>query len=253
MTENRGLNVTEKDTKRTDSRYLKIAVGNMYGFVTHMWSPLRGTCPHECKYCYVVKMAERFGNRLSEPRLDERHFVDLGEGKTIFVCHMSDLFAEDIPSKWIEKVVNHCKKYPKNTYLFQSKNPERFRFYGLHEMENVILATTVECDMGTEYNTYVSSAPLPWLRLSYVRQNRIRGKWLITIEPVLKFSSEFWKSLVGTKADMIAIGADSKKCDLEEPTPDEVRNLIEQLRGTTKIFIKGNLKRLVPEYGEGWL
>ena len=55
------------------------------------------------------------------------------------------------------------------------------------------------------------------------------------------------------KADMIAIGADSKKCDLEEPTPDEVRNLIEQLRGTTKIFIKGNLKRLVPEYGEGWL
>jgi len=232
---------------------LKERRGQMYGFVTHMWSPLRGRCLHECKYCYVQKMADRFGNKLGETHLDNRHFVDLGEGNVIFVCHMNDLFADGLPSEWTQKVIDHCKRYPKNTYLFQTKNPIRFFEFGLQNWNNAILATTVECDWGTEYNTYVSLAPLPWLRLRYIKSRPSTCKWLITIEPVLRFSNEFAGMLLETNPDMIAIGADSKGCNLKEPTPDEVRKLISELKGKVDIFIKGNLRRLVPEYKEGWI
>lgn len=236
------------------SRYLKPATGNMYGFVTHMWSPLRGRCPHECRYCYVVKMAEKFGSELKGAYVDERHFVGLGEGNTIFVCHMSDLFAEAIPSEWIEEVIDYCRKYPDNTYLFQTKNPARFKAFGLHELKNAILTTTVETDIEAGYQEKVSQAPLPRSRLVHVGIP-IQGEWLVTTEPILKFSEEFARLLINANPDMIAVGADSKQCHLEEPSPDEIRKLIREIRRSSdiKIFIKRNLRRLVPEYKEGWL
>ena len=32
---------------------LNVAKGNMYEFVTHTWNPIKGICPHGCKYCYA--------------------------------------------------------------------------------------------------------------------------------------------------------------------------------------------------------
>lgn len=27
--------------------------GNMYPWVTYTWNPIKGKCPHECRYCYM--------------------------------------------------------------------------------------------------------------------------------------------------------------------------------------------------------
>ena len=231
---------------------MKPAQGNMYNFVSHVWSPVRGwPCPHECEYCYVKRMSERFKYGLGKLRIISKEFTDLGSGNTIFVCHETDLFAQAIPKYYINWVLEHCKKYPENTYLFQSKNPARFFEFGLEKWENVILATTVETDMGiTEYEK-ISRAPHPLERLKAII--KIKGKWLITIEPIMKFSPEFASKIIATNPDMIAIGADSKKCNLYEPLPEEVRNLIKELKAAKiRIFIKKNLKRLCPELKEGW-
>ena len=73
-----------------------------------MYSPIRGKCKHDCTYCYM----KRWGT-LNPIRLDERDLkLDLGKGETVFVCYTADLFADDIPSEWIEKVLAHLCEYP---------------------------------------------------------------------------------------------------------------------------------------------
>ncbi len=40
--------------------------GNMYGFVTHTWNPVKGICPHNCSYCYMRK----WWPQMKAPRFD---------------------------------------------------------------------------------------------------------------------------------------------------------------------------------------
>lgn len=79
----------------------------MYPWVTHTHSHLAGECPHRCSYCYVQAMAKRspaLKERFSGPlRLIEKELdVNYGTGKTIFVEHMNDLFAEKVPQEFID-------------------------------------------------------------------------------------------------------------------------------------------------------
>ena len=57
--------------------------GNMYGFVTHTWNPIRGECPHDCKYCYMKKWGKQKPLRLVEKELK----TDLGSGNFIDYKH----------------------------------------------------------------------------------------------------------------------------------------------------------------------
>ena len=108
----------------------------MYSWIDAKWNPTGGRCPHGCSYCYVPEMPytqEKYGG---EPRLIEKELeTDLYKCKgktppmTVFVCNMSDLFAEAIPNDWIYQILAHCNKYPDNTYLFQTKNPHRFKYW----------------------------------------------------------------------------------------------------------------------------
>jgi DNA repair photolyase len=75
--------------------------GNMYGFVTHTWNPIKGICPHGCEYCYMR------GRVQSYPHLDEKELrVDLGSGNTIFVGSSCDMWAAEIPEEWIREQSN---------------------------------------------------------------------------------------------------------------------------------------------------
>lgn len=105
--------------------------GNMYEFVTLMYSPIRGKCKHECTYCYVIDIAKRYKTTQKDLFLDEKDLrKKLGENETVFVCYTCDLFADDVPAEWIEKVLTHCCKYPDNRYLLQSKKSKKdARFY----------------------------------------------------------------------------------------------------------------------------
>ena len=57
----------------------------------------------------------------------------------IFVCSMGDLFAPQIPTRWIVDVFDACAAAPWHTYLFLTKYPERYR-----ELEQVALLPHAE-------------------------------------------------------------------------------------------------------------
>jgi DNA repair photolyase len=113
---------------------LKKSKGNMYDWVTHTHAHLGGECLHKCSYCYVAHpkfgRAEKFSGPIS--LLEEEFSVQYGSGKTIFIDNMNDLFAKDVPNEWIRRVLEHCRSFNDNHYVFQTKNPERyFKMIGL--------------------------------------------------------------------------------------------------------------------------
>jgi len=160
--------------------------GNMYDWVTHTHSALAGECPHQCTYCYVTAIAKRFKPvwaRHSGPiRLLEAEMArKYGTGRTIFIEHMSDLFAACVPADLVEKILAHCRAWP-NTYVFQTKNPGRYTdFLGLLP-ENSILGTTIETNRPT---TGISTAPSPEER--YLAMKGLKCRRFVTVEPILDF------------------------------------------------------------------
>jgi protein gp37 len=57
-------------------------------------------------------------------RLDEP--AKLKKPSRIFVCSMADLFGDWVPDQWIREVFKACEAAPWHTYIFLTKNPERY-------------------------------------------------------------------------------------------------------------------------------
>ncbi len=225
----------------------------MYPWVTDMHTHLGGACPHGCTYCCVQDMAKRFPvvkkRYTGKPRLMPREFdVDYGTGKNIFIGHLTDLFASEIPGEWIEAVLRHCRKYPGNVYTFQSKNPKRFiDFAGQYPVQSWF-GTTIETNR-TDIIRRISKAPDPIDRvigMILIKNQFPEIKTFITIEPILDFGPEHLIDLIRTaRPDFINVGADSKKHRLPEPDGKKVMNLVHALeKEYLEIKIKGNLARL---------
>ena len=216
---------------------LKKQAGNMYDFVSHTWSPIKGKCSHDCSYCYMKKWGEQPPLHLDEKDLE----TNLGEGNFIFVGHTIDLFADDVPTEWIIKVLEKCRYYD-NKYLFQSKNPERFAGHEHRFPLNVILGTTIE----TNRDIVDSKAPSVLERANALHGLSVFGfSTMVTIEPIFDFDVDELVSLIVTaKPEWVNIGADSKGHGLPEPSRDKVEKLVRMLRNTTTIKLKGNLKRI---------
>lgn len=213
--------------------------GNMYDFVTHMWSVLKGKCIHDCSYCYMRRFP------MPPIHIDEKEFkTQFGEGKFIFVCHTADLMASDIPNEWIDKVLAHCNKFPKNRYLFQSKNPMRFLDFKDKFPKDCILATTIETNR-TEY--VESKAPTYVERIDALKILSDNGfETMLTIEPIFDFDLEDFVALISRGNPVwINIGADSKKHSLPEPSKEKIKALISELSKKTQIKLKNNLDRIL--------
>jgi DNA repair photolyase len=239
---------------------LKKSVGNMYAWATHTHSHLGGACYHGCKYCYVQK--NRFGvpeRYKGDSKLIEKEFDIKYDEKTlkrdsgvypgtIFIEHMNDLFSRAINIQWIERIINHCLKYPENKYIVQTKNIEMALNYFMSRamsetINNFIIGTTVETDI----ELMLANAPERKKRLDGINMfNRLGYKTFITIEPIMKFTPEFGKLLVEARPDFINIGADSKRCGLPEPSKQEVLTLIYNLKNNgIEVKQKSNLGRLI--------
>ena len=218
--------------------------GNMYSFVTHTWNPVRGLCPYDCSYCYVKK----WGNRTRPIRLDEKDLrLDLGFGKFIFICSGCDLFHPEVPEEWIKKVIE--KTYDNaasdNKFLFHTKNPERavemYEKY-LPKLRSVLCAT-VESNIPWPG---ISKAPQPYDRIYHLKH--WPGKTMVTVEPIMDFDAmTFSEMITNCKPCQVNIGADSGDNKLPEPPREKIEKLIELLAPHTKIHLKKNLRRLLPE------
>ena len=211
--------------------------GNMYPFVSHTWNPIKGRCTHLCVYCYMKRY------KLKELRLVFQELrTNLGNGNFIFVGSSTDMFAEKVPANWISYVLEHCRKY-ENRYLFQSKNPGRFKMFEKDFPPNTILGTTIETNY-TYLDYKISYAPYPVERVQELE--RLNFKKMVSIEPIMDFDIDIMKKWIRMIApEFVAIGADSKGWDLQEPSPAKVLSLISQLKEITEVKIKKNLSRIV--------
>lgn len=218
--------------------------GNMYSWTTHTWNPIRGKCPHGCVYCFMKS------RDVGPLRLDEKVLADnLGTGRTIFVGSSTDMWAEAVPVDWIIKVLNRCRRY-NNTYIFQSKNPDRFwkmsRTVDMAERFplGTILGTTLESNRSYGQEYY---GPPPWERVVGMINPRIKiFDKMVSIEPVMAFDLDVflsWLQKIGP--EFVSIGADSKGHNLPEPTAGELDMLVVRLREFTEVKIKKNLARIM--------
>lgn len=217
--------------------------GDMYGFVSHTWNPIKGKCEHDCCYCYM----KRWGKPLPPLRLDEKEMkTDLGEGNFIFVGSSTDMFAENVPARWIIDVIEHCQKYNNNKYLYQTKNPYEISFYDYYYPKNIVIGTTLETNR--HYNC-VGNAPRIMERVEAMKLlSQPKMKTFITIEPIMQFDLfPFIEMIKQCNPDWVNIGADStngRKYDLPEPTYTQVEDLISELKKFTEVKLKKNLNRL---------
>jgi protein gp37 len=228
--------------------------GNMYPWVTHTHSHLAGACPHACSYCYVQAMAKKFPSmqaRYTGPiRLIEKELkVDYGIAKTIFIEHMNDLFADAVPTHIVVRILKHCAEFPGNTYVFQTKNPNRLAWiFGDRIPHDSIVGTTIESNR--YYPDVMGSAPgviSRQLGMLNLRISKPDLKRFITIEPILDFDvKELLFGIFEIKPAFVNIGADSKGTGLPEPSAEKIRTLIAGFKARgIEIREKHNLSRLM--------
>jgi len=226
--------------KGDDKMPLTKSKGNMYSWVTHHWSPIRG-CQFECSYCYVKFFQEKF-KYVPPPGLDKEDLrTHLGREKVIFVGSKCDMWGPWVSDSDIQKVLQRCKDFPGNEYVFQSKDPGRFRHFGFAGI-NALVGTTIETD------TY----PAGFKTLAPSIEHRVEAmmgifrRKFVTIEPIMDFRPIGLVTLIDMiRPDFVTIGADSKGHGLVEPPWEKVEELI-RLLGGIKIEIrqKKNLDRL---------
>lgn len=216
------------------------------------WSPIRARnlktgkigwhCEHDttgCEFCYAERMNKRLGTGLPfKPghRKDINIFLDeemvlaplrWKKPRMIFVCSMTDLFADFVRDEWIDKVFAIMALCPQHTFQVLTKRAGRMRDYmqecvskqgrplvgvaikGKQEM------ATAKPGMCLARDTF-APAPLPnvWLGVSCERQQEAdeRIPHLLQTPAAVRFVSA--EPLLGP----IAVGPwlHDSDCDLQE-------------------------------------
>lgn len=226
----------------------------MYPWTDATINFLAGKCEHNCKYCYMKQGVQKLLKKYQgEPRLvgiemdcDLYKCENMSPPFVIFVGSGNDVFARNVPDNLIGKILTKCNKYPNNTYLFQSKNPLRFADFWFHFPKKTILGTTIETNR--VYDETISKAPSVMQRAEAMENIKASGEFqvMVNIEPAMDFDVRpFFNMLRNINADFVSIGADSKDCDLPEPSMDKIETLIAWLETKTQVKIKDNLNRLL--------
>jgi protein gp37 len=122
------------------------------------WNPVTGCSKvsQGCKHCYAARMAKRLqamGNSRYANGFNVTLHRDLIEApyswrkpRKVFVNSMSDLFHEDVPFEFIEKVFTTMADTPQHTYQILTKRTERLSILAesLNWSENIWIGTSVE-------------------------------------------------------------------------------------------------------------
>jgi hypothetical protein len=217
-------------------------------------------------YCYVdhprFGRAERYQGQIRiipdemKVKYDEKTLrKDGGQYPgTIFIVHMGDLMAEEVPDYFIEEILKHCRWFPENTYVFQTKNPTRFHCRKFRWPEKSIFGTTIE----TNREDCLSNAPSRFSRM--LAMENLQGipqygetaltigpaRKFVTIEPVLDFDVGILSDWIcRINPEFLNLGADSKNHNLPEPTVEKIQQLVDELKKNgIELREKHNLQRL---------
>lgn len=122
------------------------------------WNPTFGcsVVSEGCRFCYAQTIALKFGQskkpwtganaaenvQLKPHKLREPY--KLKEPSRIFVNSMSDLFHEQIPDAYIEKVFDVMNELPQHIFQVLTKRPERAAEWTYGWASNIWMGTSVE-------------------------------------------------------------------------------------------------------------
>ncbi len=122
------------------------------------WNPVTGCTKYSagCAHCYAETMAKRlqgmgqkryengFQLTLHPEALNEP--MKVKDPSMFFVCSMADLFHEDVPDEFIDKVIQVIRDCPQHTFQLLTKRTERmYRYFVTRYVpRNAWIGTTVE-------------------------------------------------------------------------------------------------------------
>ena len=172
------------------------------------WNPMHGCGKYSagCLHCYAETMANRLrgaGVKSYEngfkPTLNPDVLEDPKKVKRpsmFFVCSMGDLFHEEVPFDYIDKVIKTIKDTPYHIYQLLTKRTQRMYDYFTYGMfpvpDNVWIGTTVEDDRYAERARILAS----------IKPAKVR---FLSIEPML--GPFGWLNLEGI--DWVIVGGES--------------------------------------------
>ena len=122
------------------------------------WNPITGCSKKStgCLHCYAEVMARRL-KAMGQEKYANGFTVTLHErclnepltwrgNHNIFVCSMSDIFHENVPFEFIDKMFDVIKSTPQHRYQILTKRAERMaEYFGTRSVpNNVWLGVTVE-------------------------------------------------------------------------------------------------------------
>ena len=196
------------------------------------WNPITGCTKMSvgCAHCYAEVMTRRlkamgvakyqngFAVTLHEEALNEPR--KWRNPRTIFVCSMSDLFHEDVPFEFVDKVMKVIVDTPQHRYQLLTKRADRMEaFFQTREVpRNVWLGVTVE----------VKTSKVRIKKLRSIKNAPIK---FLSCEPLLEDLGE----LDLTGVDWIIVGGESG--NQARPMKEEwVRNIKAQCEKADKAF-----------------
>lgn len=102
----------------------------------------------------------------------------------VFVSSLGDLFGKWVPDHWIKAVFASCREAPQHTYLFLTKNPERYCIYedadpsGIPTQKNFWYGTTANC--AADFQSHCRANTLAWFHGEY------NANTFLSIEPLVE-------------------------------------------------------------------
>ena len=184
-------------------------------------------------------------------RLDEPQ--KLKKPSKIFVCSMADLFGEWTPDSWIDEVMMAMTKAPQHTYLFLTKNPDRYFEY----IENSWQEIPEKYDFSKIKSVYFGATITNQNDLNKMINNDTLIDFL-SIEPLLSevdiSKALEYESCCSEELNIkwIIVGAQTGPGAIP-PKPEWVQSIIDQCRAAkVPIFLKDSLKwtKVIQEYPE---
>lgn len=189
------------------------------------WNPITGCTKKSagCAHCYAEVMANRIKNMgldkyrngfsltLHEDDLEEP--LHWKKGHNVFVCSMSDIFHEEVPYVFVDKIFETINKTPQHRYQILTKRAERMaEYFQSREIpKNVWLGVTVECKD-------------TMFRIDYLRKLRASVKFL-SCEPLLEDLGEMCLNGI----DWVIVGGESgpKARPMQAEWAINIRNQVE--------------------------
>lgn len=112
------------------------------GTVPESWNPVTGCTKisEGCRNCYAERMARRLASRCGYPPAPNHFDVTLRperleqplkwrKPRTVFVCSMGDLFHEDVPWDFIDRVFHTIEIARRHTFIALTKRPDKMLAY----------------------------------------------------------------------------------------------------------------------------